>query len=67
MNCRATDHINMYKMSSPSPDKGPDCDEELKADQHNPVLAMSSEEGLYSNDEEHKRAHRRALGTNSDH
>jgi hypothetical protein len=62
MNCRATDHIviqNMYKMSSPSPDKGPECDEMVEG--QNPVLAMSSEDGFYSNDEEHK--HR---ATNSD-
>jgi hypothetical protein len=57
MNCRAKDHINiqnMYKMSSPSPDRGPDCEEEMKVDQHNTVLAMSSDEGFYSNDEDHK-------------
>lgn len=55
MNCRATDHIviqNMYKMSSPSPDRGPDCDEEIKVDLQNPV--MSSEEGFYSNDDGHR-------------
>jgi|LauGreDrversion4_2_1035121.scaffolds.fasta_scaffold56275_1 hypothetical protein len=58
MNCRATDHIviqNMYKMSSPSPERGPECDEEIKVDAHNPVLAVNSEEEFYSNDEENKR------------